>query len=140
MNTATVLFPWREQYSVHVPQIDDQHRTLIRLINDLHSAMAQGKGRDVMTAILNDLVRYTDSHFASEEGWLERKGYSRLAEHRQIHAELRRQVVELRQKFQTGSLAITMEVMQFLKNWLRGHILEKDMAYSRELNATAVVC
>jgi hemerythrin-like metal-binding protein len=135
MATATnTIFPWRDTYSVGIPQIDSQHKGLIRLINDLQTAMMEGKGKQALSSIINDLIRYTESHFAFEEALLQQRRYSALAAHKQEHKELTRQVHELRDKFQSSELTISMDVMKFLKNWLASHILERDKAYAKELN------
>ena len=125
---------FRDTYSVGIPQIDNQHKGLIRLINDLQAAMMAGKGKQVLSSIINDLIRYTEGHFAFEEALLQQRGYSALAAHKQEHKELTRQVHELRDKFQSSELTISMDVMKFLKNWLASHILERDKAYAKELN------
>ena len=58
MATATTaIFPWRAAYSVGNPQIDEQHKGLIRMINNLQDAMMEGKGKTALSAILNDLIR-----------------------------------------------------------------------------------
>ena len=51
------------------------------------------------------------------------------------HKKLTGQVCELRDKFRAGKVTISMEVMMFLKNWLSEHILSRDKAYAKELNA-----
>jgi hemerythrin len=138
MATATkVFFPWRDTYSVAIPEIDNQHKGLIRLINDLQEAMMAGNGKTALSAVINDLIRYTESHFAYEEAMLRKQGYSGFAMHQQQHKELTRQVYELREKFQSGQLMMSVEVMQFLKNWLSDHILDRDQAYAKELHAKA---
>ena len=135
--TTNVLFPWRAEYSVGVPMVDRQHMGLIKLINDLHSAMTAGKGKEALGPILDDLIRYTERHFADEEAMLRAKGYSGLTAHQSVHVDLTNQVYDLRAKFRTSRLAITIEVMQFLKSWLADHILVHDQAYARELRGVA---
>jgi len=134
MATATtVIFPWRAEYSVGIPQIDAQHQGLIKLINDLHAAMTAGKGREAIAPIIDQLIRYTESHFAAEEAMLRQRSYSKLAGHQDVHKHLTNQVYELRDKFQAAKLSITIEVMHFLKSWLADHIMVHDQAYAREL-------
>ncbi|MGA3016355.1 MAG: bacteriohemerythrin [Bryobacteraceae bacterium] len=135
MATATVLFPWKDTYNVGIAQIDSQHRALVKLINDLHSAMQAGKAREVLGSIIDELISYTGRHFNDEEAMLRMRGYSKLAAHHAIHQDLTRQVVELRDKFRASKLALSVEVMQFLKNWLASHILTHDQAYAKELSA-----
>ena len=131
--TTKEIFPWRAAYSVGIPEIDKQHQGLIRLINNLQEAMMAGNGKAALGAILDELIRYTQSHFSYEEAMLQKRGYAGLAAHQQAHRELTRQVIELRQQQKAGKLAVSMEVMQFLKNWLSNHILDRDQAYAREL-------
>ncbi|SPF36048.1 Hemerythrin-like metal-binding protein [Candidatus Sulfopaludibacter sp. SbA4] len=129
-----VIFPWRDAYSVGMPEIDNQHKGLIRLINELQSAMMEGNGKNVLAGIMDDLVRYTESHFAFEEAMMRKRGYSQLAAHSAEHKRLTGQVCELRDKFRGGKVTISMEVMKFLKDWLADHILNRDQAYAKELN------
>ena len=133
MATTTVLFPWKEAYSVRIPRIDTQHKGLIALINDLHTAMLEGRAKAALSRIVDELVEYTVQHFAFEESMLLQHGYSALAEHQLLHKKLCSQVFDLRDKFRAGKITVTIETMEFLKNWLSGHILSADMAYSREL-------
>ena len=131
--STTEIFPWRDSYSVRIPQIDNQHKGLIRIINDLHGAMAQAKGKEALGRVIDGLIRYTESHFTAEEAMLKQRNYSQLAAHCQEHKKLTRQVHELRDKFRGGQITLTIETMQFLKSWLADHIMGHDQVYSREL-------
>ncbi len=66
-------------YSVGVRQFDDEHKELVRLINELHAAMKSGRGRDVMGPTLNSLTRYVKLHFSREETIMGQHGYPGLA-------------------------------------------------------------
>ena len=134
MTTATVAFPWKDAYNIGIPQVDTQHKGLVKLINDLHAGMQAGKAKDVLGGILDELIHYTERHFNDEEAMLRVKGYSKLAAHHAIHQDLTRQVVDLRDRFKSQNLVLSIEVMQFLKNWLAGHILTHDQAYAKELS------
>jgi len=135
MPATNELFPWKEAYSVRLPRIDTQHKGLIGLINNLHTAMSEGRARTVLSGILDDLVDYTQRHFAFEESMLRQHGYSALPQHQELHRGLTAQVLELRDKLRAGKMTVTIETMQFLKNWLSSHILSADMAYAREIAA-----
>ena len=133
MATTTALFPWKDAYSVRIPRVDTQHKGLIGLINDLHAAMLEGRGKEELSRILDELIDYTEQHFAFEESMFRQLGYSRLVEHQRLHKNLASQVYDLRDKLRAGKITVTIEVMQFLKSWLADHILSADMAYAREL-------
>jgi hemerythrin-like metal-binding protein len=130
---ASEIFPWRKEYSVGIPQIDTQHQGLIKLINGLHGSMLAGKGNQAMAGVLDELVRYAESHFSDEAGMLRQRGYSGLAAHIEEHQRLTTQVSDLRRDFSTGEITMSLGVMRFLKEWLANHILDRDMDYAREL-------
>lgn len=131
--TQQLIFPWLAKYSVGIPEIDSQHQQLIRLINDLHAAMTTGQGKETAGRTLDELVRYTEQHFSYEERMLQQKGYSQLTPHQAEHKRLTGEVVDLREKYRNGAIALTVQVMQFLKNWLAGHIMVHDQQYAAEL-------
>ena len=130
---ANVIFPWSDAYSVGIPQIDTQHKGLIRLINELHASMAAGQGKQTLGRTLDELVHYTESHFSYEEGMLRQKRYSNVSNHQVIHQKLTKEVSDLRDRYRANKLTLTLDVMRFLKSWLSDHILVHDMAYAREL-------
>lgn len=132
---TTVIFPWSDAYSVGIPQIDSQHKTMIRLINELHASMAAGQGTQMLARTLDELVRYSESHFTYEETMLRQRGYRHLADHHAVHVKLTREVAELRDRYRINNLTLTLDVMKFLKNWLADHILVHDQAYARVFKA-----
>jgi len=70
MNAGTATstaFQWKDAYSVKVAALDNQHKKLFDLVNELHRAMRQGHGKDIAGDILLRLIEYTVHHFAGEE-------------------------------------------------------------------------
>jgi hemerythrin len=61
--TVMALITWNDSLSVKVAEIDEQHKKLIAMINELNDAMRLGKGKDVLGKIVNGLVTYTTTHF-----------------------------------------------------------------------------
>ncbi len=116
------MFTWQESYRVGHEEIDKQHKRLFELADALHSAMTAGKGKDTIGQVLANLVSYTRSHFATEEGLMRRHSYPEYSAHKAQHDALTHQVLELQKQFQAGNATITLETMKFLKNWLTGHI------------------
>ncbi len=139
MATASaLLFPWSEAYSVKVGIIDTQHKKLVDLINELHQAMISRKGKEHLGTILSSLVKYTQAHFKAEEGILQSNQYPELANQQTEHDRFTHTVLEFQCKFQKNEIGLTIEVMDFLKDWLSKHILGTDKKYSPYLNARGV--
>jgi|WetSurMetagenome_2_1015567.scaffolds.fasta_scaffold83953_2 hemerythrin len=127
------LIKWDETLSVHVEDIDAQHRELLRLMNELHGAISEGTGRQAVAGVLDELVAYTREHFAFEEGMLQRAAYPELTAHKAVHAALTAKALQLQADVRAGA-DVTMDVMHFLVNWLTNHIAEVDRKYSPYLS------
>lgn len=123
------LITWNDQLSVNIGVIDSQHQRLVEMINKLHDAMKAGEARGSLRTIVSGLVQYTGSHFQTEERYFEQFGYSDTAAHKKEHAEFVQKVSEFKDGLDTGALTLSIEVMQFLSNWLRGHIKGTDRKY-----------
>ncbi|MFN3309093.1 MAG: bacteriohemerythrin, partial [Anaerolineales bacterium] len=65
------LITWSDEFSVNIKEIDNQHRQLIEMVNQLQRAMKEGKGAAALNDILQRLIDYTDYHFSTEERMME---------------------------------------------------------------------
>ncbi|PLX49904.1 MAG: hemerythrin [Desulfobulbaceae bacterium] len=132
------FFTWKDEYSVGIREIDDQHKKLVAMINELHQALANGKGRDVLGNILQQLIDYTGYHFSSEERLMEKYDYPDYVDHKQIHARLTDKVLELQKEFESSDVKRSIEVARFLQDWLNKHILQTDKAFGPFLTKKGV--
>lgn len=125
------LFPWSDDYSVGVEEIDEQHKVLVRLLNNLHQAIHERHGSEVCSRILDELAEYTRVHFAVEESLMRISNYEDFEAHKKIHTALIQQVQELQVKVREGTAKISFELLHFLKHWLSHHIIEADKQFGR---------
>jgi len=132
------LFQWNDSYSVKVAALDSQHRKLFDLINELHQAMKARRGRDVAGAVLCRLIDYTVYHFSAEEKLMEQHRFPELATHRAEHKALTDKVLAFKKDFDANTGLLTVELMNFLQQWLVNHIQRVDQRYSAFLNAQGV--
>lgn len=123
------LMPWSPKLELSIEIIDDHHKKLVVFINLLHKAMRLQKGRKEVGGILKDLAEYTVFHFGFEEELFKKYGYPEYENHRKIHEKLVAQVLGYQKDFTTGKATITMDLMDFLTQWLKDHILKTDKAY-----------
>lgn len=133
-----LLFPWSDSYSVQITLIDSQHKVLVGLINELHQAMVTRTGKEHLGKILSELIKYVRSHFAAEEGLLQSTHYPDSANHQAEHGRFTATVQEFQNKFQKNEVGLTVEVMDFLKDWLVNHIMRVDKQYVPHLHAKGV--
>ena len=120
---------WKEEYSVGVVEIDADHKQLISMINQLHLAMVNDRGQALITTIIGDMLDYAKMHFAKEEGYMLQAEYLGLLQHFREHERFVLKAQDLKQRSESGEFVLSLEVVQYLSDWLNGHILETDMKY-----------
>ena len=132
------LITWSNMLSTGVSEQDTQHKKLIDLINQLNDAMQAGKGNDVMGKVLAELVNYTVFHFGYEEKLMALHKYEDSPAHKAEHAKFVQTAGDLKKKFDSGSAVISVEIMNFLRDWLTSHIMKTDKKLGQALNKAGV--
>ncbi|WNO11127.1 bacteriohemerythrin [Teredinibacter sp. KSP-S5-2] len=125
-----LLVEWSDELSVGIEEIDDQHKVLVDLLNQLHAAIHERRGNDVALPILNRLIEYTRIHFAVEESLMRILNYPDFETHKEHHEQLIDQVLEMHQKVIKDNKKLGFELLHFLKNWLTKHIMSEDKLYT----------
>jgi hemerythrin len=131
------LVTWDQSYSVSVRKLDEQHQKLFALLNALHDAMRQGKGQAVVQDTLRELATYTVTHFRAEEELMRTTNYPELAAHKAEHERFVAKVKQLAEDLQAGR-HISIDLADFIKDWLAHHIQQTDRSYSAHMNAKGV--
>lgn len=133
------FFEWKEDYGVGIRVVDQQHRRLVSLVDELYEAMKAGKGSQGARRVLNGLVDYTKTHFRTEEEFMKAHSYPGFLAHKKEHDDLANQAEELLFQVEHGKLTVPMETGKFLKDWLAGHIMGTDKKLGRFLTARGFV-
>lgn len=121
---------WQEGYSVGVARLDEQHKRLVAIINQLDDAVDEGEEKSEMVKVLDSLSRYIKTHFTDEERLMSEYGYPDLEEHQKEHMRLAGKVADIYRDYFKGNLPLSGEVMDFLNSWLAEHIAGSDKGYS----------
>ena len=132
------LFEWTQEHSVSVLRFDADHKKLFSLVNDLNDAMAEGRGRYVVTRVLQDLAGYAQRHFAAEEAAMRRANFAGIEEHIAEHRDLTEKVEKYYDEYSATSDGIPIDVLFFLRDWLQHHILDTDRKYVTALNQAGI--
>lgn len=128
---------WNDTLVTGHPKIDSEHQALVKLVNRLGEAMTNGHGKDVCGSILDELIRYTSTHFATEESLMAANRYADTAAHKAQHAKLVKDVLDFQSKFRAGSVTVSVSLMKFLNDWLVQHIKGSDKALAKALKASS---
>lgn len=128
------MIQWNDNYTVKVSELDEQHKKLIKMINELSEAMTQGKGKEIIKPILQGLVSYTRVHFQNEEKYFQQFNYSDSSQHISQHQAFIQKINEFQNDYNNGNIGLSIKVMNFLSDWLIKHIQGTDKQYSACFN------
>lgn len=132
------LITWDAKDEVNVQQIDDQHRTLVALVNELHQAMRLRSNRETLRKILSRLIDFTRAHFAAEERLMLEHLYPQYENHRSQHSALLDHIAELEKQVQEGDILLSFAIALDLKGWAINHITFADKPLGEFLNSRGV--
>lgn len=133
------LIEWMDDLSVNVKELDDEHKKLISLINELHDAMRERKTKETLKKIIDGLISYTGTHFAHEEKYFVQFNYNKTLVHKKLHKDFVTKVLEFKKGFEEDRMMLSMDIMNFLKDWLTMHIKGSDKEYSALFNENGIV-
>ncbi len=120
---------WNEKFELGFKKIDDQHKKLVGILNEVIEARNENKQAEIISKTLDELVKYTQYHFSDEEKFMEEHNYPRIDEHKLLHKELINEVEKITRDFNADNIEKVDEVFDLLIHWVLNHILEKDMDY-----------
>ncbi|WP_461255741.1 bacteriohemerythrin [Treponema sp. R80B11-R83G3] len=134
------LVTWDDSYSVGFEHIDNQHKELVKMVNELYTACKMGALKEdiVYLHTVSKALEYARVHFSDEEKYMGIASYPELNEHKKQHEEF---VVEIKKSvklFEIGETA-PIELANFLKNWLLNHIAISDKKYAPYLAKLAQI-
>jgi hemerythrin len=132
---TTPYVAWKDSYSVGHPELDAQHQTMFRLLNELHEALETGETQRPCEQLLDDACRYAEFHFGREEALMALGGFPNLPDHRAAHRAYVQRVQEIRQAAAGAPDDQFYELFAFLRGWWLEHITRLDAEYAPALRS-----
>jgi len=122
---------WNNNFSVGNDVIDNQHKLLLKSIEDFHTACKNHSTDEAIVNTLKFLAKYTVNHFKDEEKYMADNGYPKLADHKIIHSNFVNEVKDIIAKVNREGikLSLVMELNKKLNDWLINHIMKVDKEY-----------
>jgi hemerythrin len=121
---------WLNVYDTHIRIIDEQHRKLLDMLNDLATAKGNENEPKLIRDIFFKLVDYTKYHFTTEEKLMGNANYPKLIEHTGQHRQFVDRIVNMLEAIKDGTPNISDTLQMFLQDWLIQHILGNDKEFA----------
>ncbi len=130
---------WDAAFSVGIPEIDEQHTVIVDCITLLEEAVHSGVTKKSWSAVhsaVGRLADYVRIHFAVEESLMRIHAYPDFDRHAEEHRQFTFNLMRLQEK--SLKVEVSKEMIDFLDQWLRDHIMESDKRYASYLPAASV--
>lgn len=121
-----VLLEWKTEYSVGIASMDDEHREMIDLINDVYEKLGSMPDADKIESCLEEIFNTISLHFALEERIMRDSGYSEYEDHKDDHEELLDQIRDLMDGFATDPDEGSRQLKLHLSDWFGKHFASFD--------------
>ena len=129
------LMSWSSKYSVGVEALDNQHKALMKALNDLHAASMRGEAQKVAGPLLRQIGSLASEHFLAEERLMESIKFPGLSGHRAKHRELGEKIAEFVSRHEKGDATVYTQLLYFVRDWLNKHMQAEDQEYAGWLSA-----
>jgi len=129
---------WKDSYSVGVKALDEQHQKLVSHLNTIYQVFDDPNQKEKLGVLLSELDEYAQVHFKSEEDLFAKHRYHSLEQHAMEHRLYEQKISNFRARFDSSDQKLTVDMLEFLADWLTGHILGSDQEYRRYLNNCGV--
>lgn len=124
------MIEWNDKYSVGVSIIDEEHKRLIELINNVIVAKQHNNNQNELLKILNEMVEYANTHFKTEETYMIKFKYPEYQYHKEEHLDFSVKTLAYESRVVSGDLHVATEILEYLKSWLVEHIQRTDKKYT----------
>ena len=124
------MVTWKEEYSIGVTEIDEQHKALFEIVNRVQALLIDKfvtDKYDAIVAIINELKEYTIYHFKTEEEYMLKIGYKKLFTQKVMHQDFVEKMNSIDfSQIDNDQNKYLDEILYFVCDWLLTHILKED--------------
>lgn len=132
---STILIKWVSSYDTGHKVIDEQHKELVNIINNLYAVMLDDTAnkKNALLEAIKKCIDYTNFHFSEEEKIMDSTNYSKKDDHKSMHRQFVLQLIEHIKGFETWEPYSVYKFIHYLKDWLLEHIAYQDKIFISEI-------
>lgn len=138
-NHGKIYIAWDSKFDLGIPVIDNQHKKLVNLCNNLYEALMKNKAEGIptwqssLTDTLRECVDYVKTHFHDEEVIMQAAGYVNYASHKRAHEDFIYKILETTREFDKATFTTAFQFVRFLYDWILRHIAHEDKLYVKRI-------
>jgi hemerythrin-like metal-binding protein len=123
------IITWSDEYSVGVAELDNQHKKIIALINELNASREISSRSEQLHNILGRIIIYAQNHLDYEENLLRENAYPGYENHLRKHQDYKLKVSDFAVDILEYREDLPEKLLNYLNQWWTAHILKEDMQY-----------
>jgi hemerythrin len=125
------LIKWSHTLSCGIQLIDDQHKGLVNLVNDMFNNITGDHKQEhaYFNKVIQEAVKYVKVHFATEEKIMIATKFGGYPEHKKAHDHFVLTVVDKIKEYQSGNKMTLKSFTKFLREWILSHVAVMDKQY-----------
>ena len=123
------MVEWDDKYSVGISIIDNEHKRLIGIMNKAIVLEQNNSAPKEITEVLNEMNKYAQTHFATEEAYMAKFNYPDYENHRREHQAFSIETMAFFDKITNNNRQLICEILEHLKSWLVRHVQGTDTKY-----------
>jgi hemerythrin-like metal-binding protein len=124
---------WKDTYSVGVNDIDEQHKRFFILLDKLSAIILHDGSQPELLQLLDDLIDYSKYHFDTEDELMIKHNYVNIGQHKLEHLYFSNKVLSYKSDMLKNNKYLSIEVFNFIRNWLVDHIIRTDMEMGKSI-------
>lgn len=139
MDNPQILLKWDDALLTGIEEIDLQHQHFVGILNRLYVDFSNLAPKENLDKSVSELISYATTHFATEEGYMEKYKFPGIEEHKEKHRELTNNLNELVAKYNNEGKSVLTNLFDFLENWLVQHLDLMDSKYVKYFKEIGVL-
>jgi hemerythrin len=122
---------WSGTFSCGIKLIDDQHKELVNLVNDMYNHVSgdEKQEREYLNGVLRETIKYIKVHFATEEKILAATRYAGYLQHKRAHEDFILAIADNAKGLAAGRRLNLLSFTNYLKEWIMSHVAVMDKQY-----------
>jgi hemerythrin-like metal-binding protein len=120
------LFKWSKANACFVPDLDDEHRAIFSVADELQLSLTGAAPDFEILEIFHRLIATAEDHLLHEEGLMRSTRYDARAWHKHQHDTLRKRLRQFVPLVEAGDRQAAIALIEFLSKWLKDHTALAD--------------